>query len=79
LEFLINREYIGGKRHFPEKKLITSRIKWLNKKEQKAFYKEYDSIRHYFFRDKKRTGKGDEWHLSVKTEYLGEIKRLIEL
>lgn len=37
--FLMNKRYIGGK-HFPEKKLIVSRTRWLSKGGKRKFEKE---------------------------------------
>ena len=79
LLFLWNRHYIGAK-HFPEKKLITSRTKWLSKKELKLFEIEYKNLvkKGYFIQLKKRTGKGSEFHISINPRKLKEFKELIE-
>ena len=71
-------DYIRG-RHFPENKLITSRIKWLSKTQIKEFEKDYKTILPYLIRLKKRTGKGTEWHLSINPRYLAEISTLLDL
>ncbi len=77
LKFLLNQNIIGAK-HFPENKLIKSRIKWLNKQEQKNFKKQYKLIKKYLIRLKKRTGKGSSYHISINPKYLKEIKELLE-
>lgn len=78
LLFLWNRHYIGAK-HFPEKKLIISRTKWLSKRELKSFERAYKQLlkNDYFIRLKKRTGKGSEYHLSINPKKLKEINELI--
>ena len=76
LLFLINKRYIG-KRHFPEDKLIKSRIKWINKQETKEFYKEYKRIKPFLIRLKKRTGKSTDWHISINPKCLAEIEELV--
>jgi hypothetical protein len=79
LLFLLNRHYIGAK-HFPERKLVISRTKWLNNVDKKAFDKEYLSMlkADYFIRLKKKTGKGTEWHISLNPEKLKEIFDMVE-
>ena len=78
LYFLVNRNYIGRK-YFPEKKLIVSRTKWLNKVDYKEFFKEYKEVRKYLLVVMKRTGKGNEWHISINPKCLGEIKDMLGL
>lgn len=75
LIFLLNRHYIGGK-HFPEKKLIVSRTKWLSRIQKKEFEKEYRMVLPYLIRMKKRTGRGTEWHISINPRHLAEIGEL---
>ena len=78
LIFLLNRHYIGGK-HFPEKKLVISRTRWLSRAEIREFEREYRMILPYLSRLKKRTGKGTEWHISINPRYLAEISELLGL
>jgi hypothetical protein len=74
LLFMLNKHYIGGK-HFPEHKLLISRIKWLSKEERKIFEKEYDFMinKEYIIRLKKRTSKSTEWHISINPEKLKDV------
>jgi len=76
IEFLLIKRYIGN-RHFPEDKLITSRIKWLSKPEQKEFENEYKKIACYLIKLKKRTGKSSEWHISINPKNIAEIEKFI--
>ncbi|OGV93002.1 hypothetical protein A3B57_00755 [Microgenomates group bacterium RIFCSPLOWO2_01_FULL_47_10] len=78
LQFLVNKRYIG-RRHFPEKKLISSRTKWLSKEERRAFEKEYKTLlsENYLTRTKKRTGKGTEWHIALNPRKIREIYEVL--
>ena len=67
LQFLVNKRYIG-RRHFPEKKLISSRTKWLSKEERRAFEKEYKKL---------LTGKGTEWHIALNPRKIREIYEVL--
>jgi len=80
LAYLINRRYIGGK-HTPEKPLINSKTKWLDKKEKKEFYNEYKKMRNEIFilRIKKRTGRGSDWHICLNPRKLKELNEMLEL
>ncbi|MBW2967436.1 hypothetical protein KY362_03035 [Candidatus Woesearchaeota archaeon] len=77
IRFLWNKKYIG-KRHFPEKKLVISRTKWLSPAEKKQFDREYASAKRYLIRMKKRTGKQSDWHVSLNPEMLGELMERLE-
>lgn len=78
LVFLLNKRYIGGK-HFPEKKLIVSRTKYLEAKERKDFEKEYKQFinERFILRSKKRTGKGSDWHISLNPRKLKDLYELL--
>ncbi len=80
LKFLLGSKYFGGK-HFPESKLITSRTKWLNKKEKREFDKAYKRLVNdlIILREKKRTGKGSDWHVSLNSRKVEEINKLVNL
>jgi len=77
--FMFRHRIIGAK-HFPEEKLIKSRIKYLDKNSQKQFYDEYYALvdSNYFIRLKKRTGKGSEEHISMNPEMIEDIYELLE-
>jgi len=79
LLFLLNKRYIGNK-HFPENKLVSSRTKYLCQEEQKQFENEYKDLLNCLFllRLKKRTGKGDDWHISLNPRKLKEIYEMLE-
>jgi len=70
---------IIGEKHSPEQLLIKSKIKHLNKNEQKEFYEEYEIMvqKQYFIRLKKRTGKGSDWHVSLNPEKISELEEEI--
>ena len=77
LSYLVDKEYIGGK-HTHEDKLIKRKSRWLPRKEQKAFAKEYKKIRSlYLIREKKRTGKSSDWYISINPRNLAEVKRIL--
>jgi len=78
LKLLLHKHIIGHK-HFPEDLLIKNRIRHLPRYEQREFYEEYFTLvnKGYFWRLKKRTGKGTEWHISLNPEYLHEIIEII--
>jgi hypothetical protein len=78
IHFLVHHHYIGGK-HFPEDKLITSRTRHLNKDGQKEFEKEYERIKPYLIRLKKKTGKSSSWHISIDPKHLADIENLLKL
>jgi hypothetical protein len=75
---LISKRYIGGK-HFPEKKLIVSRTRWVSKEERRSFQKEYDRIVSDGFieRHNKRTGKSSEPHISLNPHKLSELYEMM--
>ncbi len=79
LAYLINRRYIGGK-HIPEKELIKSKTKWVDKKEKKDFEKEYKKMVNegFILRIKKRTGKGSDWHICLNPRKLKELNEMLE-
>ena len=77
IKFLLNHNIIGAK-HFPENKLIQSRIKWLNKQEQKDFKKQYKELKKYLIRTKKRTGKSSTYHISINPKNIKKIKELLK-
>ena len=76
--FLLNHHYIGGK-HFPERRLIVSKTKYLPRIGQQQFEREYEEIctKGFLIRLKKRTGKGSDWHISLNPEMLKEIYETI--
>ena len=79
LDLMYNKHLIGNK-HIPEKLLMVSKIKHLNKTEQNLFYEEYAYLikKEFFFRLKKKTGKGSDWHISLNPEKIDEIKDYIK-
>lgn len=70
------RKHIIGHKHIPEDLLVKSKICHLNKHQQKEFYVEYEELirRNVFWRLKKKTGQGSEWHISLNPDNLEEIK-----
>jgi len=75
---LLNRKCIGGK-HKPEKEIITAKIRWLSNTEKREFDKEYRQMVNdgIIMKMMKRTGKGDEWHISLNPSKLKEIYGMI--
>ena len=80
LMHLLSKKYIGGS-HTPEKKLIVSKTKWLNSNEKKKFDKEYKEMlnKEMITRQKKKTGKGSDYHISLNPRKLPEISEMLEL
>jgi hypothetical protein len=78
LKAMVSKNIIGHK-HAPERLIILPKIKLLSKAEQKQFYKEYHGFiqNNYFWRIKKRTGKGSEWHISIDPDLIQQIKKII--
>jgi len=76
---LLTRNIVGAK-HIPEDRIIIPRIKRLPRQEQRQFYEEYEMLvrRDLLIRLKKKTGKGDDWHISINPEHIGEAYELIE-
>jgi hypothetical protein len=75
INHMLNNRIIGEK-HIPEKRIIKSRTKWLNKEERKEFKTEYEALikNNIIFRTKKRTGKDYDWHISLNPRKLQEIE-----
>lgn len=69
LKWMFRKRIIGHK-HFPENLLVKSKIYHLNKQLQKNFYAEYEELirKEVFWRLKKKTGRGSEWHISLNPE-----------
>ena len=78
LIFMLSKKYIGAK-HTPEKKLIRSKTKWLQKNERKEFQKEYNYLvnNKFIIKTKKRTGKGMDWHLCLNPRKIKEIFEIV--
>ena len=78
LMILINRKCIGGV-HTPEKRLIVSKIKYLDANDRKQFKREYKKMIDigYIIREKKKTGKGTGWHITLNPRRIGDIMGLI--
>ena len=75
LRYLLRQKVIGGK-HIPERCVINKKIMRLRLPERREFFKEYKSLinQGYIFRQKKRTGKGDEEHVSLNPEVINDMK-----
>ena len=76
---LLSKRCIGGK-HTPEDKLIKSKAKWIDKKENKQFQKEYSTFKKegFIICLKKRTGKSFDWHISLNPRKLKELHEIIK-
>jgi hypothetical protein len=79
LTTLLNQRKIGGN-HIPEKLIISSKTRWLNKDERRDFQREYKELinNQTILRAKKRTGKGFDWHISLNPKSVEEALRIIE-
>lgn len=75
---MLTKKCIGGK-HTPEEKLVTSKTKWLQKDDARAFEKEYREAikRGLILRTKKKTGRGSGWHISLNPRRLKELHEMI--
>ncbi|MFH1181985.1 MAG: hypothetical protein V1702_03430 [Candidatus Woesearchaeota archaeon] len=75
LLIMVHRLIIGN-RHTPEDAIIRSKTKWLSKDEKRGFFREYKQLVNetYILRAKKRTGKGNDWHISLNPSRVSEIK-----
>lgn len=74
LSSLLNKRKIGGS-HTSENKAVMSKTKWLSDGERKEFETQYRNLlnRGMLLRMKKRTGRGDDWHISLNPRKLREI------
>jgi len=79
LIYLLNKKYIGG-RHTPENRLIKSKTKWIDKEEEGRFDKEYKKMinQGIILRQKKKTGKGSDWHISLNPRKLKEVYEMLK-
>ncbi|MBN2142130.1 hypothetical protein JW711_02250 [Candidatus Woesearchaeota archaeon] len=70
---------IGGK-HTPEKSFIMRLLKRLPRDEQKEFFREYRQLfdDDILIREKKRTGKGYDWHISINPRRAHDVKELLK-
>ena len=75
---LLSQRRIGGK-HLPEKRIVKSKTKWATPKNTREFQKEYKQMINEGFicRLKKRTGKEQEWHISLNPSRLRELHLLL--
>jgi len=75
---LLNKRKIGGV-HIPEKKVL-KRLGWIEDNERKEFEKDYKNLINQgcIFRQKKKTGKGSDWHISLNPKRLKELYELLE-
>lgn len=66
--------------HTPEKSLITSRIKYMNKYERKEFDEEYNTLVNEWIiiREMKRTGKSSDCHIRLNIHKRNEIEDIIK-
>jgi hypothetical protein len=74
LRYLLAHNIICGK-HIPEQMILKKYIAPLRPFEQREFFTEYKSLinQNYVFRQKKRTGKGYEEHISLNARFIEEI------
>jgi hypothetical protein len=72
--YLFNKKIIGTC-HVPEKKILRMKTKWLKKDQIVTFNKEYKQFINngILIRVKKKTGKGNDWHISLNPKKLGVI------
>jgi len=76
---MLNQRIIGGV-HTPEKPLLNSKTKWLTNSERKQFKKEYKTILNEkrIIRMKKKTKRGQYWHISLNPKKLDELNDIID-
>ncbi|MFO8016431.1 MAG: hypothetical protein R6U32_04975 [Candidatus Woesearchaeota archaeon] len=70
----MNKRCFGGN-HTPEKKLLKSKTRWVDADERKKFEKDYRKAVNegIIMREKKRTKKGSDWHISLNPRMKKEI------
>jgi len=78
LQYLLHHHVIGGK-HIPERFIIKIKTIPLNKFQRREFFRDYKSLinQEVIFRQKKRTGKGYEEHISINPSYVEDIESWI--
>lgn len=77
LTYLVSKKIF--KRHKPEKKILKFKTKYLNEKDRKEFEREYKKLinERIIIREKKKTGKGTEWHIRLNIKKLKELHELL--
>ena len=77
---MLSHEYIGG-RHTPEERLLRYKTEWAKGEEQSEFNKEYKQLinQEFIIREKKKTGKGTDWHIHLNPRKLKELYLLLRM
>jgi len=79
LRYLLIHNIIGGK-HIPEHIMLKMNVAHLRPFERREFFKEYKSLinQDYIFKQKKRTGKNYDEHISLNAGHVEEINSWLE-
>lgn len=79
LVHLMNKKCMGGK-HTPEDRLIGLKTRHLGHADMREFDREYKTMINdgFILRLKKRTGKGSDWHISLNTGKLRELREKMD-
>lgn len=80
IHYLLDHEYIGG-RHTPEERLLRYKTRWIDKEDKFNFEKEYKQLvnQGFIIREKKKTGKGTDWHIYLNPHKLKELYELLRM
>ena len=79
LEICLLNNYIGG-RHTPERKLLNKVLRNSTKEQRREFMKDYKKLQNSYLilREKKRTGKDYDWHISLNPRHLATAKEVLD-
>lgn len=79
LTTMLNKRYIGAK-HTPEKKILAAKTRYLDSNSKKEFQKEYKELVNLgiIIRERKRTGKANDWHISLQARKLPFVYELLQ-
>jgi hypothetical protein len=70
---------IIGSRHTPESRILRTYLRCRSIKERREFFRAYNDFinNYYIIRQKKRTKKGFDWHISLNQKKLVELREMI--
>ena len=77
LAYLYNKRIFN--RHKPEDKVLRFKARWNDKAEQNEFEKDYKMLVNegIILRERKRTGKGSDWHIRINPKKAAEVQELV--
>ena len=79
IRHLVEKKCYGNK-HVPEERVFKNFIRNLTKDDKRVLEKEYRKLLNegYIYRMKKRTGSGEDWHISLNPHMVGQLYTLLE-